>query len=238
MTTNLLRFLLLLSSILSCTLWLYYYMVMDIKTSIAHVGAVFLGVGCALLVLRTPFMREGLQHSYYTALVDTTSTSNRVQQILQPVTPLPIVAAEGTESTHLEVKESWIRGAEKGLFASAPMAKGQLVCRYTGQSLATAEAMRTTDKSYLMRLGAFTYVDARESPLCLARYINDCRNPLGYNVVFHKKPADRSADVVALRDIDLGEELFADYGKWYWSGLAPSRLTLAELMVRRGIATR
>ena len=45
---------------------------------------------------------------------------------------------------------------------------------------------RLPDKSYLMRLGGFTYVDARERPTCLARYINDCRNPLGHNVRFDK----------------------------------------------------
>jgi hypothetical protein len=142
------------------------------------------------------------------------------------------------ESSLLGVKDSWIRGADKGLFALAPLTRGQLACRYTGQLRTTAEAMRTADKSYLMRLGGFTYIDAREAPQCLARYINDCRNPLGYNVRFDKKPEDRCADVVALRDIDPGEELFADYGKWYWTGQEPARLALAELLVLRGVVAK
>lgn len=104
---------------------------------------------------------------------------------------------------------------------------------------------RLQDKSYLMRLGpqvghrfniievaniiAQCYVDARECLHVFARYINDCRNTLGYNVTFDKH-ADRGyADVVAIRDIAAGEELFCDYGRWYWLSIPSSRLSFAEI---------
>ncbi len=35
--------------------------------------------------------------------------------------------------------------------------------------------------------------------------------------------------MIALRDIVPGEEIFVDYGKWYWASLKPMRLTNSEL---------
>lgn len=45
------------------------------------------------------------------------------------------------------------------------------------------------------------YCDAHDDLTMLARYINDCRNPLGYNVKFVKLPEEKKALVVASRDI-------------------------------------
>jgi hypothetical protein len=47
-------------------------------------------------------------------------------------------------------------------------------------------------------------------PHVYARYINDLDAP--YNVEFRKQPQFLSADVVAIRDIAVGDELFASYG--------------------------
>ncbi len=165
------------------------------------------------------------------------------------------------------VNESWIPGAGYGLFACKKVMYGETVCIYWGKRLSTSEALKLSDKSYLMRLGEQVYIDALEcvgkdlsvsisSPdnttllsnsstiidntafgvaripessnacinICLARYINDCRNPLLYNVQFKKDPEHGIAYVVAIRDIEPGEELFVDYGKWYWLSLNPVRL--------------
>ena len=75
------------------------------------------------------------------------------------------------ESTHtaLEVKASWINAFFKGLFVTKIVNKGQTLCAYRGQQLNTVQALRTTDKSYLMRIGNQLYVDAKDSPDCLAR---------------------------------------------------------------------
>lgn len=62
------------------------------------------------------------------------------------------------------------------------------------------------------------------------RYINDCRNSSLYNVAFHKLPLERKALVVALKDIERGQEIFVDYGRYYggsrtgWEGKGPSPL--------------
>ena len=68
------------------------------------------------------------------------------------------------------------------------------------------------------------------------RYINDCRNPAGYNVFFDKRPEENCAHVRALRDIMVGEELFADYGRWYWLSLNPTRLSFGTLQSLRGLS--
>ncbi len=45
------------------------------------------------------------------------------------------------------------------------------------------------------------------------RYINDCRNASLYNVAFQKLPQERKALVVALKNIEKGQEVFVDYGR-------------------------
>lgn len=145
--------------------------------------------------------------------------------------------SEATGVVDLIVAPSWINRQFLGLFANRPFKEGEVVCRYFGTVLRTKEALQVADKSYLMRLGEQSYVDSRECLECQARYINDCRNPCGYNVVFRKIPSEQCAMVVALRNIGIGEELFVDYGKWYWAGcsIVPSRLSFAQLNELRGV---
>ena len=52
---------------------------------------------------------------------------------------------------------------------------------------------------------------------------------------FDKRPEEYCAHVTALRDIMDGEELFADYGRWYWLSLNPIRLSFGELQSLRGL---
>ena len=118
----------------------------------------------------------------------------------------------------------FILGAGSGLFTRVPIAKGTCVCIYTGKVLRTVDAIRLTDKSYLMRLGPQVYVDPCEDATVLGRYINDPRNRLLQNVVFDKRPDEQCAYINAKRDIAAGEEIFADYGRWYWLRKSSTRL--------------
>jgi SET domain-containing protein len=68
------------------------------------------------------------------------------------------------------------------------------------------------------------YIDAKDSFEVSARYINDCRNGNLYNVWFLKSPRERCAFVITTRDIEASEEIFVDYGRWYWVGKSPKRL--------------
>ncbi|DAZ98551.1 TPA: hypothetical protein N0F65_007050 [Lagenidium giganteum] len=116
----------------------------------------------------------------------------------------------------VEKRVSLIPNAGFGLFATQRHVKGSVVCEYTGKIWPNAAAWKLKDKSYLMKLGDGKYVDARECPDVLARYINDCRRKNAYNVTFEKRPQEDKALVVALRDIEVDEELYVDYGRFYW----------------------
>jgi SET domain-containing protein len=144
----------------------------------------------------------------------------------------------------LKVQQTTLPNCEfLGLFANKHFPKGSVVCVYSGVVLKTREALRLEDKSYLMRLGEQCYVDARDSfdvlaryipssslisfvliRLFFARYINDCISPQFWNVRFDKRPAEKCAFVVAIQDIFPGDEIFVDYGRWYWAGKKPSKI--------------
>ncbi|CAJ1372424.1 unnamed protein product [Effrenium voratum] len=143
-----------------------------------------------------------------------------------PATDLQSTNVAGVE---MEVRPSLLgEDAGKGLFVLQAVPAGQVLCEYRGKLLCTAEAMRLEDKSYLMRVGPQEYIDAREDIEVLARFINDCRNPAVHNVRFEKRPGEGRALVVAARPIRAGEELFVDYGKWYWASLRPNRISVKQ----------
>lgn len=77
-------------------------------------------------------------------------------------------SAQSMES-NLEIRASWIDENFQGLFVTKTISMGQTLCIYRGLQLNTVEALRTTDKSYLMRIGVQNYVDVKDYPDCLAR---------------------------------------------------------------------
>lgn len=130
----------------------------------------------------------------------------------------------------LAVAKSYL-GDFNGLFAREFIPKGRIICKYSGILLSTKQAIRLSDKSYLMRLGEQKYIDARDCIHVFARYINDCINGTGHNVIFDKRPDENLAFVIAKRDIFPDEEIFVDYGKWYWFGsqIKPRKLSSVNI---------
>ena len=184
---------------------------------ISHTAAPSIAVPIALKtpsVTATPSITDTTTSATTTstATISTTTTSTSI-------TP---------NNNHLSIRPSQIGEiAGDGLYVTANISKGSIICIYTGEIYTTHDAMRLPDKSYLMRLGSTTpgiYIDAINEMNVLARYINDCRHQLLYNVTFDKKPEEKCANVVALRDIKMGEELFVDYGWKYWLGMKGKRL--------------
>jgi SET domain-containing protein len=118
----------------------------------------------------------------------------------------------------VEIRDSTLVGAGKGLFAKREFHAGDVICEYIGKMLSVKEVFRLEDHSYLMRLGSPNiYIDGKDV-FSFARHINDNRNKLKHNVKFEKYPQERKALVVAIKNIKPGDELFVDYGKWYWYG--------------------
>lgn len=133
----------------------------------------------------------------------------------------------GKYETQLEVAPSTIEGAGNGLFALTAIPKGDTVCHYTGYRHDYQSQKRLRDRSYVLKLqnGWPKYdrrndgfVDAHPTREVLARYINDPRNEDKCNVKFEyiQQPGVWHCPVVALRDIEVGEELFISYGPRYW----------------------
>lgn len=142
--------------------------------------------------------------------------------------PSNITPERGKDSrTHaVEVRSSTLPNAGMGLFALRRFEIMDVICAYAGTELSTLEAVRLPNKEYLMRIGPQIYVDAASDETVVARYINDSRRC--WNARFVKLPEHKRADVVAIEVINPGDEIFADYGTWYWAGsaLKPDKVSL------------
>ena len=149
--------------------------------------------------------------------VEAEGTETKMEAWRDPA-PKHVSLSSTLASLGLDVKPSLIPEAGQGLFTVLKRAKGSKICVYEGTRHNTASALALQRKDYLMRLGAEAYVDARLHLNVPARYINDARVSAGVNVIFDKKPKDGVAVVHATRDIQAGEELYADYGGHYWAG--------------------
>ena len=118
----------------------------------------------------------------------------------------------------LRVAPSTIDGAGEGLFATERIAANETIGFYRGEVLTLREAVALKDRDYLMGgFGPNAHVDARDAFAMPGRYVNDAFDASRLNARFDKSKATRSARVVALRDIGEGEEIFASYGRSYWS---------------------
>lgn len=81
------------------------------------------------------------------------------------------------------------------------------------------QMMRLKDKTYVMGgFGLNCHIDAKDSLDCFGRYINDGMQPEFQNARFVKIKHLKRANVISLRDIHAGEEIFASYGNVYWRG--------------------
>ena len=118
----------------------------------------------------------------------------------------------------LRVAPSTIKCAGEGLFATQAIAADETIGFYRGEVLTLREALQLKDRDYLMGgFGPNAHVDARDAFAMPGRYVNDSFDASRLNARFDKSKATRSARVVALRDIGEGEEIFASYGRSYWT---------------------
>ena len=134
----------------------------------------------------------------------------------------------GEYEASLKVAPSTIEGAGNGLFATAPIPKGAIVCNYTGYRHHYQSQKRLKDRAYILKLQNGWpkhdrkndgFVDALPTRDVLARFIKDIRIEEECNVKFEhiQEPGIWHCPVVAQRDIAAGEELFISYGPRYWS---------------------
>ena len=133
------------------------------------------------------------------------------------------ITASTSASDELDARvgASTIEGAGYGLFARRRLAAGDVVrgVTYGGDVLSLADALKlgSEDKEYVMAMHFNVHVDARRHYGYLGRYVNDAVGTARErNVRFEKDVATRKATLRAIRDVEVGEELFAEYGRGYW----------------------
>ncbi|MGY1716804.1 SET domain-containing protein-lysine N-methyltransferase [Geodermatophilus sp. SYSU D01106] len=133
-------------------------------------------------------------------------------------TPTP---SELPSSPDLLVAPSRIPGAGLGAFARRPFAPGEEVSVYSGTTLSTVQALRTPDWRYVVGLGKSrkgrrVWIDARTRPEVLARYVNHHFDAERRNIRTDVRPDDGTWVMTASRPIAEGDELYCDYGSFYW----------------------
>jgi intein/homing endonuclease len=126
------------------------------------------------------------------------------------------------EEASLEVKDSLIAGAGKGLFAKVPITMDDPhIGYYTGDLLTNDQRLAKYGDHlapYIVEITGDLYIDAISPESGLCRYIND---PRGSNFVANARfvpiPHKRTVRVEATRHIAPGEEIFVKYRQDYWN---------------------
>lgn len=137
------------------------------------------------------------------------------------------------------VRPSTIAGAGNGVFADRAFAGGEVIAYYTGAVVDMAYRP-DIDCTYIFDLETATEEMVIDGRLCgnFVRFLNDGsiddkyrQLPLAEtreNVAFIE-----SGVIYALRDIEVGEEMFISYGADYWAELRlKNRRTSARLAAR------
>lgn len=119
----------------------------------------------------------------------------------------------------LEVKESSIPGAGKGLFTGKFISKGTRIAEYKGRIRTWEEVQHDDSNYYIFYVTETHIIDAANYKKSPARYINDAKG-------LHKiKGLNNNAEFIcdgmkvfaeATKDIPAGAEIFVGYGKEYW----------------------
>jgi hypothetical protein len=130
-----------------------------------------------------------------------------------------------------EVRKSNIRDAGLGLFATKAFRKGSRITHMDGEVLTRAEYNDKYDDGrtlapYTIQATPQTFIDGRDPLLCVhdGRFANDGRGRAS-NAVYqidctsrvNPRARPHRVSVVAVRRIEVGEEILVDYGSEYWA---------------------
>jgi SET domain-containing protein len=119
----------------------------------------------------------------------------------------------------LEVRDSQIPNAGKGLFTAEFIPKGARIVEYKGKMRRWKEVEFDDSNYYIFYIDQEHVIDSAKGRKSLARYINDARGlqkvkGLRNNAEF---VVDRlKVYVEATRNIPAGSEILVGYGKEYW----------------------
>jgi hypothetical protein len=118
----------------------------------------------------------------------------------------------------VKITKSTIIAAGQGLFigGKGTAKAGKIICSYEGQKLSREEA-EASKSAYIFEfkyLDEVYYVDAESKTSCYGRFANDKRDDSKVNAKILVRGG--KLFVMAMVDIQPGEEVFIDYGVEYW----------------------
>lgn len=119
----------------------------------------------------------------------------------------------------LEIRESTIPGAGKGLFTNMFIPKGTRIVEYKGRIKTWKEVENEDANYYIFYINEDRIIDASNYKQSLARFINDAKGlkkikGLHNNAQFVVDGLRVFVD--ATKDIAAGAEILLGYGKEYW----------------------
>lgn len=126
------------------------------------------------------------------------------------------------EEEIVQVKKSQLPEAGQGLYAIQVIEKKQFICEYKGSKL-KYPPLNETHLDYIVYCERDLYVDATDYLDSLGRYANDLLPQdkkqfpyLRINARFCYNNRTKTMKLMAIRNIEKGEEIFVSYGPAYW----------------------
>jgi hypothetical protein len=128
---------------------------------------------------------------------------------------------DARESDYLYITGSQMPGAGNGLFTAIPIFQSEIISLFKGKLLSQDEADKRAKEGfnkYFINMPDGTILDSMHAK-CFAKFANDVEGSVktGYSLnSVITLDDDNHVCLVAIRDIDTGEEIFCSYGKRYW----------------------
>ena len=125
---------------------------------------------------------------------------------------------EYTNNTNykLTLKKSKIRGAGLGVFADEDIPDGKLLSNYDGKLVRRSK--NDFDPDYSMEINDRYVIDGSEYPRPLTSMINDTYGTKKvYNCEFLVREKEKVVQILTIKPIAKGDELYIDYGGDYWT---------------------
>jgi len=119
------------------------------------------------------------------------------------------------DSQHFDIRMSSTKGAGQGLFTKVTIRPGDTIGKYTGMVLTDRQVNRKpyADSDYVLWVCKDCNI-VGEGPLAShTRYINHHPKP---NSQFIISTRWKKARIIATKTIRPGQEVFIDYGPYYW----------------------
>lgn len=124
--------------------------------------------------------------------------------------------------SQLEVKNSILPGADKGLFTRRPIKKGSRIVEYKGRITTWKEIDNEDANRYIFYINRNHVIDAAPYKKALARFANDARGLSRVKGVTNNAVYEEDGlrvYITAKKDIPAGQEILVDYGKEYWDSV-------------------